>query len=53
MIRGVKVRQPGPKSESKRPGKSQKIQHATSTTTTAPAGAEGAISSSPTARKKQ
>ncbi|KAG6661130.1 hypothetical protein CIPAW_03G152600 [Carya illinoinensis] len=53
MIRGVKVRQPGPKSESKRPGKSQKLQHATSTTTTAPAGAEGAISSSPTARKKQ
>ncbi|XWS76136.1 hypothetical protein CRYUN_Cryun01aG0150700 [Craigia yunnanensis] len=30
LIRGVKVRQPAPKSETKRPGKSQKNQHANS-----------------------
>lgn len=49
MIRGVKVRQPGKKSESKKPGKSQKNQHATSTTAD---GANEAPSSS-AARKKQ
>ena len=40
---------PGPKSKSKRPGKSQKSQHVISTTS---AGANG-VSSSPTTDKKQ
>ncbi|XP_044492631.1 B3 domain-containing transcription factor ABI3-like isoform X2 [Mangifera indica] len=34
LIRGVKVRQPGPKSETKRPRKSQRSQHASSPATT-------------------
>ncbi|XP_044502019.1 B3 domain-containing transcription factor ABI3 isoform X1 [Mangifera indica] len=42
LIRGVKVRQPGPKSETKKPGKSQRNQHASS-----PAAAGNALSSSP------
>ena len=44
MIRGVKVRQSGPKSESKRAGKSQRNQHATLTT---PAGGFNNALSSP------
>ncbi|XP_042976890.1 B3 domain-containing transcription factor ABI3-like isoform X3 [Carya illinoinensis] len=53
MIRGVKVRQTGQKSESKRTGKSQKNQQATSITTP-PVGTNGHwASSSPTAFKKQ
>ncbi|XP_059433492.1 B3 domain-containing transcription factor ABI3-like [Corylus avellana] len=53
MIRGVKVRQPaGPKSESKRAGKSQRNQHGAAAAATNPAGANVA-SSSPTAHKKQ
>lgn len=44
MIRGVKVRQAGPKSENKRAGKSQRNQHATLTT---PAGGVNNALSSP------
>ncbi|KAF5458269.1 hypothetical protein F2P56_022308 [Juglans regia] len=49
MIRGVKVRQTGQKSESKRTGKSQKNQQATSIITTPPvvANGHGASSSRP------
>ncbi|GMN50378.1 hypothetical protein TIFTF001_019538 [Ficus carica] len=50
MIRGVKVRQQGPKSENKRPGKTQRNQH-----TSSPAGANNinGSSSSATAHQKQ
>lgn len=47
MIRGVKVRQPGPKSEVKKPGRSQRNQHASS-----PAGG-GANNGSLSSHKKQ
>ena len=50
MIRGVKVRQPGPKSEGKRAGKSQRNQLRATLTT--PAGATNNASSSPTTHRK-